>query len=64
MDENQSPTAVQLYLKEKADNQHWQLKCQTYQQKIEQLQKNYESIKEKYKRRLQEERLESFVFFD
>jgi hypothetical protein len=54
--ENQSSTAVQLYLKEKADNQHYQLKCGTYQQKIEQLQKNYDAIKEKYKQRLHEER--------
>jgi len=56
--ENQSSTAIQLYLKEKADNQHWQVKCATYQQKLEQLQKNYESIKEKYKQRLHEERFE------
>lgn len=55
-DENQSSTAVQLYLKEKEDNQHLQVKCGTYQQKIEQLQKNYETIKEKYKHRLHEER--------
>jgi len=60
--ENQSSTAVQLYLKEKADNQHWQIKCATYQQKIEQVQKNYEATKEKYKQRLQEERLDSFFF--
>jgi len=61
--ENQSSTAVQLYLKEKADNQHWQLKCGTYQQKNEQLQKNYEAIKEKYKQRLQEERFELNILF-
>jgi hypothetical protein len=61
--ENQSSTAVQLYLKEKADNQHWQLKCGTYQQKNEQLQKNYQIIKEKYKQRLHEERLELKRFF-
>ncbi len=58
--ENESSTTVQLYLKEKTENQHWQLKCRTYQQKVEQLQKNYESAKEKYKQRLHEER---FVFF-
>lgn len=54
--ENQSSTAVQLYLKEKADNQHLQIKCGTIQQKLEQLQKNYDTIKEKYKQRLHEER--------
>jgi hypothetical protein len=43
-------------LKEKAENQHWQLKCRNYQQKVEQLQKNYELAKEKYKQRLHEER--------
>ncbi|CAF4196048.1 unnamed protein product [Rotaria sp. Silwood2] len=55
--EKESTAAVQLYLKEKSENQHWQLKCRTYQQKVEQLQKNYELTKEKYKQRLQEERL-------
>ncbi|CAF3649586.1 unnamed protein product [Rotaria sp. Silwood1] len=54
--EKESTAAVQLYLKEKSENQHWQLKCRTYQQKVEQLQKNYELTKEKYKQRLQEER--------
>lgn len=54
--ENDPSTAVQLYIKEKADKEHWQLKCRTYQQKLEQLQKNYETIKEKYKQRLHEER--------
>ena len=61
--DNQSSTAVQLYLKEKADSQHWQVKCGTYQQKVEQLQKSYETIKEKYKQRLHEERLEFHFFF-
>ncbi|CAF0938246.1 unnamed protein product [Didymodactylos carnosus] len=55
-DQQPTTTAVQLYLKEKADNQHWQLKCRTYQQKLEHLQKNYELAKQKYKQRLQEER--------
>lgn len=54
--DNEPTTAVQLYLKEKAENQHGQLKCRTYQQKLEQLQKSYELLKEKYKERLQEER--------
>ncbi|CAF3919472.1 unnamed protein product [Rotaria magnacalcarata] len=54
--EKEPTAAVQLYLKEKSENQHWQLKCRTYQQKVEQLQKNYELAKEKYKQRLQEER--------
>lgn len=54
--ENQTSTAVQLYLKEKADNQHWQVKCTSYQHKLEQLQKNYDAIKEKYKQKLHEER--------
>ncbi|CAF2367202.1 unnamed protein product [Rotaria sp. Silwood2] len=54
--EQESSTAVQLYLKEKADSQCWQSKCRMYQQKIEQLQKNYELTKDKYKQRLQEER--------
>jgi hypothetical protein len=61
--ETQSSTAVQLYLKEKADNQHYQVKCSTYQQKIEQLQKNYEAIKDKYKQRIHEERLEEIFFY-
>ncbi|CAF4644337.1 unnamed protein product [Rotaria socialis] len=54
--EKEPTAAVQLYLKEKSENQHWQLKCRTYQQKVEQLQKNYELTKEKHKQRLQEER--------
>lgn len=54
--ESQSSTAVQLYLKEKADSQHWQVKYTGIQQKFEQLQKNYETIKEKYKQRIHEER--------
>ena len=54
--DQQSPTAVQLYLKEKAGNQHWQVKCTAYQQKYEQVQKNYEIMKEKYKSRLHDER--------
>ncbi|CAF1406211.1 unnamed protein product [Adineta steineri] len=54
--ENEPSTAVQLYLKEKTDSQQWQLKCRTYQHKIEQLQKNYEYTKERYKERLHEER--------
>ena len=65
--DNDSNTAVQLYLKEKAENQHCQLKCRTYQQKLEQLQKSYEVLKEKYKERLQEERFDKnkikFTFF-
>lgn len=44
-------------MKEKAENQTWQLKCRVYQQKVEQLQKNYELLRDKYKQRLQEERL-------
>lgn len=58
--ENQSSTAVQLYLKEKADNQHWEIKYGTLQQKLDQSQKNYEAIKEKYKQRLHEERFAIF----
>lgn len=54
--ENQSSTAVQLYLKEKADNQHLHVRYTNLQQKCEQLQKNYETIKDKYKQRLHEER--------
>ncbi|UJR30108.1 hypothetical protein I4U23_017649 [Adineta vaga] len=54
--ESEPSTAVQLYLKEKTDNQQWQLKCRTYQQKVEQLQRNSELTKEKYKERLHEER--------
>ncbi|CAF5186603.1 unnamed protein product, partial [Rotaria magnacalcarata] len=54
--ENDQSTAVQLYLKEKADSQNWQFKCRMYQQKIEQVQRNYESTRDKYKQRLQEER--------
>ncbi|CAF3344287.1 unnamed protein product [Rotaria sp. Silwood1] len=54
--EKESSTAIQLYLKEKADSQCWQSKCRIYQQKIEQLQKNYELTRDKYKQRLQEER--------
>jgi hypothetical protein len=50
-----SSTVVPLYLKEKADNLHYQLKCRTYQQQVEQLQKKYDFIKEKYKQRSQEE---------
>jgi len=37
------------------------LKCRTYQQKLEQLQKTYDLSKEKYKQRLHEERF--VVFF-
>ena len=58
LNDNHSSTAVQLYLKEKAETQHWQLKSSTYQQKFEQLQKNYETLKDKYKKRLHEERLD------
>ncbi|CAF1029279.1 unnamed protein product, partial [Rotaria sordida] len=54
--EKESSTTVQLYLKEKTDSQSWQAKCRIYQQKIEQLQKNYELIRDKYKQRLHEER--------
>ena len=52
-----------MYLKEKTENQHWQLKCRTYQQKYEQLQKNYDAAKQKYKQRLHEERLVTKKFF-
>ena len=43
-------------MKERAEKEHWQLKCRTYQDKVEQVQKNYDLIKEKYKQRLHEER--------
>lgn len=56
--ESEQTTAIQLYLKEKAENQHCQLKCRAYQQKLEQLQKSYEVLKDKYKERVQEERFD------
>jgi len=43
-------------MKEKNDSQQWQLKCRAYQQRAEQLQKNCQLTKEKYKQRLHEER--------
>ncbi|CAF1064650.1 unnamed protein product [Adineta steineri] len=55
-DDNETSNILQLYLKEKADNLHYQLKCQTYQQQIDYLQRNYESVKVKHKQRLQEEK--------
>jgi len=48
-------------MKEKTDSQQWQLKCRTYQQRAEQLQKSYQVAKEKYKQRLHEERLDLFL---
>jgi hypothetical protein len=53
-------------MREKTDSQQWQLKCRAYQQRAEQLQKNYQLTKEKYKQRLHEERfviyLKGFLF--